>query len=885
MGRGTLPSNDPTPQVTRAKGEGARPVECMLHSMLLERDSQLKVLDDVVDGLTTTGGKVILIRGEAGIGKSALASAFAASQAAAAHVHAGACDDLLIPRALNPFWDMSRTEPSLREQLDAGDRSRLMDAVLDLMSRPRPSILIVEDTQWADAATLDAIRFLGRRIALTNGVLALTYRDSDVDLEHPLRGVIGDIPAQSVVRIQLDGLSLAGVTAMVASARLEPGTVLRATRGNPFLVQEMVATPEAGLATVRDSVMAQVSRLTIGAQEMLKILSVIPEPVEVSNLLGIALVDGPRLLECEQRGLLERAGGRIAFRHELIRQAVQSGLTVGERLDGYREVLHGLPEDTHPCLLVQCAYEVQDVDRLLAIAPRSARYNAATGSHAEAVLDFRVLGPHLGRIGANELGQWLDEWAREEFLVDDVAEAIRLSGLARDHHRGLGDHGAESRSLAASAYYHENAGQRARAQTVAREAITVLGPEPAGSDLARALEVNAYLQMMAGNVSAVLDLVERTLRAGGPDIDEAIRIRSLNHRGIAANIANYPDGRAALDEARERAEAAGEWWEECRALLNHAWAAAEAHDLPIASDYAQRAIASASRHELRTLEGYSKALLSRTLELMGRWDEASDLARDVLDPGTLRMLVARPILAVLDVRKGGTTGVAELGHLWQMASAAGEFQRLAPVAIAIAEHAWLTGRPDVPVSDLVDVMRAGLDRGFRWSPGRLALWLWELGELSEPPIGIADPYRLVMEGRSSEAAAIWAVRGVPYERALALMHGGDPDAFEALEIFETLGATAVAARLRRTLRDRGVAVPRGKGRETRRHAAGLTGRQAEILQLLAQDLSTNQIADRLFISPRTVENHVAAVLDKLDVTSRDAAVSRGRAEGLLNAAG
>ena len=803
------------------------PPRVMVRRMLLERDEPLRILGSLVDGLGTTGGKVVLIRGEAGIGKSALVSAFAASQATAAHVHTGACDDLLIPRALNPFWDMARSEPAMRQHLDAGDRSRLMEAVLAFMSRPRPSILIIEDTQWADAATLDAVRFLGRRIARTNGCLVLTYRDSDVDLEHPLRGVIGDIPAQSVMRIQLEGLSLAAVTAMVTASRLEPHRVLRATRGNPFLVQEMVAAPEAGLASVRDSVMAQVRRLSIGAQEMLKIMSVIPEPVEVSNLLGIALVDGARLLECEQRGLLERVGGRVAFRHELIRQAVRSALTPGELVECYREVLHGLPEDTHPCLLVQCAYEIQDVDRLLVMAPRSARYNAATGSHAEAVLDFRVLGPHLGRIEANELGPWLDEWAREEFLVDDVAEAIRFSGLAREQHRSLGDRSAESRSLADAAHYHENAGQRAPAQTLAREAIEVLGPEPGGPDLARALEANAYLQMMAGNVSAVLDLVDQTLRAGGPDIDEAIRIRTLNHGGIAANIANYPDGRVALDEARERAEAAAEWYEECRALLNHAWAAAEAHDLPIASDYAQRAIASASRHELPTLEGYSKALLSRTLELMGRWDEASDLARDVLDAATISQLVARPILAVLDVRKGRSSAAAELGHLWQLASAAGEFQRLAPVAIAIAEHAWINGGLDVPVGDLVNVMRAGLERGFRWSPGKLAVWLWELGELPEPPAGIAEPYRLLMDGQAAEAAAIWQARGIPYERALALMHGSDSDAYEALEILETLGATAVAARLRRTLRDRGVVVPRGKGRETRRHAAGLTARQSE----------------------------------------------------------
>jgi DNA-binding NarL/FixJ family response regulator len=116
------------------------------------------------------------------------------------------------------------------------------------------------------------------------------------------------------------------------------------------------------------------------------------------------------------------------------------------------------------------------------------------------------------------------------------------------------------------------------------------------------------------------------------------------------------------------------------------------------------------------------------------------------------------------------------------------------------------------------------------------------------------------------------------------MHGEVVDQLEAVEVLEALGATTVAAKLRKTLRDRGVTVGRGKGRQTRSHAAGLTARQAEVLQLLGDDQSNTEIADRLFISPRTAENHVAAVLDKLGAASRDEAVSRARADGLLGTA-
>ena len=94
-------------------------------------------------------------------------------------------------------------------------------------------------------------------------------------------------------------------------------------------------------------------------------------------------------------------------------------------------------------------------------------------------------------------------------------------------------------------------------------------------------------------------------------------------------------------------------------------------------------------------------------------------------------------------------------------------------------------------------------------------------------------------------------------------------------------ATAGAAKLRQELRDQGVRVTRGKGRKTRAHAGGLTARQAEVLELLAEGLSNGEIAERLFVSPRTVEHHVSAVLTKLDAPTREEAVSRARDDGLL----
>lgn len=875
--------------------------------MLLERETELGVLNGLLGNIDASGGKVVLIRGEAGIGKSSLVGEFVEAHREEAHVHVGASDDLIIPQPLSPFWDMARVEPDLMDPLDRGDRPGTLQAILALLSRSlRPTLMVIEDTHWADAATLDAIKYVGRRVARTNGLILLTYRTGEVDYEHPLRGVIGDLPPQSVERIQLSGLSLSGVSAILGRSELDAEEVQAATGGNPFLVTEMASIDaSADGSTVpmslQDSVNARVQKLSTGAAALLKTLSVIPEPVPHADALKLLGSSEEHLSEGERRGLLsifratpsdsrltldsgfglEGNVEMVGFRHDLIRRAVEASLTSGERHSAYRTALDELPENTHPCLLIECASKVNDIDRLVDLAPRSAFYAAEIGSHRQAVDDFRYLTTHLGRFDADSLGPLLDTWAREEFLMDNMDEAMRLNAMAVDHYREIGDLGAESRALSQSAHVFENAGQRDKAEEYASQAVVVLGDKPNGSDLARALEAATYLQWMAGNWKAVPGLVEKTLEAAGPDIEDRILIRSLTHAGVAAHVANYPDGRPSLEEARKRAENAGQWFEECRALLNDAWASIEFRDLETATDYSQRAIASAVRHELPTLEKYSTALYARTLDLRGEWTLAEDLVRDLLDGSAFARMVGLPVLGAIEARRGRNSAGPRIVSGWELASVAAEDQRLGPAAIAAAEYEWVTGQREVATTDLKKVMAGGLERGFSYSPGAIAFWLWELGELSDVPEGIAEPYRLVMEGKANESAEIWESKGLPYERGLALMHGDEQSRLLALEIFETLGAVAVASKFRKTLRDEGVAVPRGKGRDTRGHAAGLTARQDEVLQLLEEGLTNVEVADRLFVSPRTVENHVSAVLAKLDSSTREEAVSRAREAGLL----
>jgi DNA-binding CsgD family transcriptional regulator len=173
-----------------------------------------------------------------------------------------------------------------------------------------------------------------------------------------------------------------------------------------------------------------------------------------------------------------------------------------------------------------------------------------------------------------------------------------------------------------------------------------------------------------------------------------------------------------------------------------------------------------------------------------------------------------------------------------------------------------------------------------WQWGNVAIWLWRAGSLHDVPAGTPAPFALQMAGDWWGAAAAWEKIGCPYEQGLALLDGNEAEQREALEIFERLGARQAAEIARRRLRFRGVrSLPRGPRATTQANPHGLTPRQLEILQLLAEGLRNPEIAGRLSTTPKTVEHHVSAVLAKLEVRSRAEAVRRAYEQRIISADG
>jgi DNA-binding CsgD family transcriptional regulator len=268
----------------------------------------------------------------------------------------------------------------------------------------------------------------------------------------------------------------------------------------------------------------------------------------------------------------------------------------------------------------------------------------------------------------------------------------------------------------------------------------------------------------------------------------------------------------------------------------------------------------------------------------GDWAAARDDAEQALagppQPGGA-LVSALAVRALLRSRLGEDGGLADAEAAAEHGYPTGEAQFLCAAAIALAEARFLAGDRERAAAEARRGLAAAERIGHPWFVGELAFWVWRCAGLPAAPAVAAAPFRLLVDGDWEAAAKMWERRGCPYARAEALSFGDSSAAAEALLIFDRLGAARSARRLRADLRDRGLKVPRGPRRSTAADPTGLTGRQREVLALLAEGLSNAEIAARLTLSAKTVDHHVSAVLGKLGVPSRGQAVVAARRRGLL----
>jgi DNA-binding CsgD family transcriptional regulator len=246
---------------------------------------------------------------------------------------------------------------------------------------------------------------------------------------------------------------------------------------------------------------------------------------------------------------------------------------------------------------------------------------------------------------------------------------------------------------------------------------------------------------------------------------------------------------------------------------------------------------------------------------------------------------ALTVLGHLRIRRGDTDVTTPLDEARELAWRTEEIQRIGPIATAYADAAWLAGEPERIAREVQPAYDLAIQRRDLWMTGELAVWLFRAGALPSPPENLAPPHALELCGNWQGAAHAWRALGCSYEYAVVLAwNGGECERLEALKVMEQLGATAAAGALRRQMRAQGVRrIPRGSRTSTRNDPHGLTRREVEVLKLLSEGLRNSSIASRLFVSTKTVDHHVSAILTKLCVPSRAEAVAMARKQRIEGA--
>jgi DNA-binding CsgD family transcriptional regulator len=244
-------------------------------------------------------------------------------------------------------------------------------------------------------------------------------------------------------------------------------------------------------------------------------------------------------------------------------------------------------------------------------------------------------------------------------------------------------------------------------------------------------------------------------------------------------------------------------------------------------------------------------------------------------------LTVRVALGRLHARRGDHGASTALDEALELATRADNIQRLGPVRAARAEAAWLAGDRERTAHEARAVYDLAVSKQHPWVTGELAFWRWRAGDTVAPPDWIATPFVLHLAGDWRGAAMAWKRLGCAYEQARALADGDRAAQIAALTIFDRLGAQPAAAAVRRRMQVAGLPnIPRGPRPTTRDNPCNLTTRQMDILTLLTADLTNAEIAARLYISPKTVDHHVSAVLAKLHVHTRQAAAAWARQQRL-----
>ncbi len=858
---------------------------------LVEREDALEALEECMRSVVHGTGRVAFIAGEAGVGKTSLLKALAARHGRS-DIWWGNCDALQTPHPLAPLHDIARSGDVRFAALLAGDadRSAVFEAVLaELRDRRNPVLMVIEDAHWADEATLDLIKFLGRRIDRVACLLVVSYRDDEVSASHPLRQVFGELPNSLVERLDLRRLTPQGVELLARRALQSLANLYSITHGNPFFVTELLRHGADGVPrSVQDLVLARFAKLDPAAQAVVRLTSAVPAKIErwlIDEVLeaGDAAID-----ECISSGLLIAADDALSFRHELARVAIETSLTDPNARSQHAQILRALVKGSTLRVplarVVHHAAHARDAAAIVKYAPEAARQAQMRGAHREAAAHYAAALGYAASVDESTQADWLEAYGSECQLIGRLDNAIDARVQLGSLLQHLGDAVGEAENWSKLALIYVLALRNREADAASRRAIELLEARPPTAALAAAYRVEAQLRMLNRECETAVTWSDRAIELAERFDDRETLAGAFNSRGGAMQFIDYQQGDADLQRALELSLTDGLHYLASNAYVNLGSGAGELYKFDIGERYLKEAIRFAQQHEIDTHRIYSIAWLALCEMYLGRWDEAAEHAIDAIEQTTTQRSTARVMALValgrVRTRRGDPGALEVLDEALDLALASGTLQRLAPVRAARAETAWWSGDLQMVANEAQAALPLAAQQKHAWFAGEMMYWLWRVGKLADASEPGAEPFALQIAGNWRAAARAWEELGCPFEQARALCEGDSTAQVEALRIFQNLGAQPAAHKLREQMKSAGQRLPRGARASTQANPHQLTAREVEVLQLLCEGFKNSEIAERLCRSVRTVDHHLEAVFGKLNVTTRTEAMAAAARSGI-----
>lgn len=851
---------------------------------LVERDVFLSLMQKTFDEVRTGEGHCILISGEAGIGKTSLVRAFSKKNKEDCQIYLGACDALFAPRPLAPIYDIALQIKS--DSWDTDDRSILFTGIFrELQNQKKATLIIVEDIHWADEATFDFLKFFIRRITQLHCLLLITYRDNEIHSSHPLRTVLGQLPPDFFRRLQLTPLSSDAVETMAAEKGYKGKDVYSISRGNPFYVNEILASYSTGIPdNIKNSILSVYNRQNEKTKQVWQILSVIPSGLEVKYLEKLEPYFSEAIHDCLDTKILIMTGELISFKHELYRRTIETSLSPVIRRDINKRMLDILVENSEQPRemerIIHHAKNASENEIVVKYAPVAAREASLVGAHIEAAKLYLTAIEYYQGKDKNILIDFYKAYAYECYLTNQVKEGIIYIGKALNFLELKNDIVGISTCLHLLSWLWWFDGNGKKAIDTARKNIELLADQPSSSTTAMAFAQLGRLKMLSDETEECLLWSEKAMAIAKELANEEILCYALNSIGniLAKNISTRKKGLEVLQQSMDVAVKINH-----EEYIGHAYANLAANAVRM-KDYvnAKKILETAKQFlEERDIDLGTKYLLAYETRLAletGNWDKANSIAsnfinNDDLPPiGKIGVLI---VAATIKMRSGEAGAVPLLLEAMDKASNTGEPQRIAPTMTALLEFEWITGQRIIENPVLDGVINMIEQKGNIYENSAFAFWLFKARKQKIALKEFYEGYRTENKSMALKASVLWKQLGCPYEQALTLFEGSDDDKKEALRIIQKLGADAIFEKMKFEMRASGIkSIPRGIRKSTKSNPANLTDREVGVLQLLKDGLQNKEIAAQLFISPKTVDHHISSILFKLDVNSRTKAVQQ-----------